>query len=189
MIYSVGEFSTNEIAAHEVTPSATGWLRYGMTWLIPAPADPRAGFRHAASVGSVPVIGPVIGHRNPASGIRAACRREGARPAAGPARTARRRTQHRTSAAQTITVSKRPYGAEAAIARLSDGATPAAPDTFNGTGAELRKAVRLDLAITANEEHPARHVDLVVQGGLLEREEAMTLLTPVALYSVLLASG
>ncbi|WP_159029347.1 hypothetical protein [Streptomyces viridochromogenes] len=100
------------------------------------------------------------------------------------------RGEHRTSAAQTITVSKRPCGAEAAIARFSDGATPVAPDTFNGTGAELRKAVRLDLAITANEEHPARHVDLVVQGGLLEREEAMTpRLTPVALYSVLLAGG
>lgn len=32
-------------------------------------------------------------------------------------------------------------------------------------------------------------MELVVQGGLLEREEAMALLTPVPLHSALLADG
>ncbi|MDX3697588.1 hypothetical protein PV726_46875 [Streptomyces europaeiscabiei] len=43
--------------------------------------------------------------------------------------------------------------------------------------------------ITANEEQLARPMELVVQGGLLEREEAMALLTPVPLHSALLADG
>lgn len=65
------------------------------------------------------------------------------------------------------------------------------PGTDLGSGPPHAAALRTHrtTGITANEVHLARHVHLVLQGGLLEREEAMALLTPVPLRSALLAGG